>query len=732
MSVVGALGRFLFNVGRLAALIVILYFAVYIRLDAVFTYGRVIHEFDPWFNYRATEYLVNNGYEKFKTWYDDESWYPLGRPVGSTIYPGMMITASALFRTFEYFDLGISLNDVCVFIPAGFAIFSCIFTCGIAFEATKSFNAALMATFFMAIIPAHLMRSVAGGYDNESVAVAAICSTFYFWLRSLRTPSSWPFAILAGFSYIYMVAAWGGYVFVLNMVGIHAALLTVLQFDLHLHRCYSIFFVIGTIGALQFPIVGWLPLQSLEQLGPLFVFLGMQGLAFLLYCKNKYFGGQDDNKYKAFRMQLISAGVVVAAAGFAFLLSTGWIAGLSNRIRSLFIPHTHTGNPLVDSVAEHQSTPNTVYWHYFHAACHFGPIGFVACFFNRNPGKLFVILYCVLAGYFSRKMIRLVLLLAPAASIASGIGAMLILEWAWGILSALTTSSPAEETEEAKAAKTPKKDAKDAKKASKGESLSAVLNHFDASVLSANPLLRLVQTLGSFLLPLLVLLYCIRFGHHSFAVSSELSHPTIMVKARAQDGSPMIIDDFRQAYWFLRDKTPEGSRVMAWWDYGYQINGIGNRTTIADGNTWNHEHIALLGRCLISPEDQAHRMIRHLADYVLVWTTRYAGMAGDDLAKMPHMARIGASVFNDLNPNDYWMDQQGNASPKLRKSLLYKLHFYKFSPEVSVLTKFEEAYTSPNRMVRIYKVKDVAPRHPVGSYPPALDFVLKKSKAFKQ
>lgn len=25
---------------------------------------------------------------------------------------------------------------------------------------------------------------------------------------------------------------------------------------------------------------------------------------------------------------------------------------------------------------------------------------------------------------------------------------------------------------------------------------------------------------------------------------------------------------------------------MAWWDYGYQINGIANRTTIADGNTW--------------------------------------------------------------------------------------------------------------------------------------------------
>ena len=31
---------------------------------------------------------------------------------------------------------------------------------------------------------------------------------------------------------------------------------------------------------------------------------------------------------------------------------------------------------------------------------------------------------------------------------------------------------------------------------------------------------------------------------------------------------------------WLRDNTPEDSRVMSWWDYGYQINGIANRTTM--------------------------------------------------------------------------------------------------------------------------------------------------------
>lgn len=55
------------------------------------------------------------------------------------------------------------------------------------------------------------------------------------------------------------------------------------------------------------------------------------------------------------------------------------------------------------------------------------------------------------------------------------------------------------------------------------------------------------------------------------------------------------------------------------------LSGIGNRTTIADGNTWNHEHIALLGRTLTMPEKEGHRVARHLADYILVW----AGGGGD-------------------------------------------------------------------------------------------------------
>ena len=85
---------------------------------------------------------------------------------------------------------------------------------------------------------------------------------------------------------------------------------------------------------------------------------------------------------------------------------------------------------------------------------------------------------------------------------------------------------------------------------------------------------------------------------------------------------------------------------MAWWDYGYQITAIANRTTLADGNTWNHEHIALLGKALTASEEEGYEIARHLADYVLVW----GGGGGDDLAKSPHLARIANSVYRDHCP----------------------------------------------------------------------------------
>jgi len=194
---------------------------------------------------------------------------------------------------------------------------------------------------------------------------------------------------------------------------------------------------------------------------------------------------------------------------------------------------------------------------------------------------------------------------------------------------------------------------------------------------------------------------------------------------------------------------------MAWWDYGYQITGIAKRTSIADGNTWNHEHIATLGRTLTSSEKKAHNAIRHLADYVLVW----AGGGGDDLAKSPHLARIGNSVFPDHCGDDDpkcnmfgFYEEDGSPTPMMAKSLLYKLCQNGVTPGVKANPNlFQEVHSTKYGLMRVYKVMNVSEEskawvadpknricdapgswYCVGQYPPALQKLIAKRKNFAQ
>lgn len=87
---------------------------------------------------------------------------------------------------------------------------------------------------------------------------------------------------------------------------------------------------------------------------------------------------------------------------------------------------------------------------------------------------------------------------------------------------------------------------------------------------------------------------------------------------------------------------------MSWWDYGYQITGMANRTVLVDNNTWNNTHIATVGRAMASPEKIAYETAKAMdAKYVLVL---YGGMSyysGDDISKFIWMIRIGGKFSNN-------------------------------------------------------------------------------------
>ena len=749
--------------GRLLAVVAALVQCVRIRLHAVANYGAVIHEFDPWFNYRATKYLVDHGWEAFSQWYDYESWYPLGRPVGSTVYPGLMVTAASAFHVSERFDLGWSLNDICVYIPAVFAVLTCLCVYGITYEVSLSRSAATLACGMMAVMPAHLMRSVAGGFDNEAVAVPAIALVFYLWLCAIKAPArtAWIYGALAGVAYIYLVSSWGAYIFVLNMIGVHVGVVMLLmgRFSWRMYLAFTMFYVIGTAGALQFPVVGWQPLQSLEQMGPLAVF----GLAQIVALAEAFVRWTQKGPEDAFAVRILF--LTLAALGGACvvqaLVPPGFFGPLSARVSGLFVRHTKTGNPLVDSVAEHQATPTRVYWLYFHVCTYLTPLGFyllwrqvthkdeirasekeedgtAAAAAALTSARIFVLLLTGISFYFSSRMIRLVLLFSPAAAIASGIAGSRYAGWA--IKTALTVDATTALSVR-QSQRAPSRTRTTANASDSDDILKIAQRELDD-----NP--EMLQGV-SWMSLMVCVLGGLAFVNHSLQMAPYLSEPQVIVRipeksSTSSEGSvdssgqpkKIIADDFREAYWWLRDNTPKNARVLAWWDYGYQLAGIAERTTLADGNTWNHEHIALVGRCFVKPEEESHAIVRHLADYVYIWTTRHAGLYGDDLAKSPHMARIAGSVFSDVNASGFrFLDKDGTPSEDMEASMLYSLHSHGFAPDVAEPQFYEEVFTSKNSMARIYKVKDVSEEsREYGdthhAYPPALGPVLSRMRNF--
>jgi len=226
--------------------------------------------------------------------------------------------------------------------------------------------------------------------------------------------------------------------------------------------------------------------------------------------------------------------------------------------------------------------------------------------------------------------------------------------------------------------------------------------------------------------------------HCTWVTSNAYSSPSIVLATTNNDGSRNILDDFREAYFWLRQNTPDDARIMSWWDYGYQIAGMANRTTLVDNNTWNNSHIALVGKAMSSNETAAYEIMKSLnVDFVLVIFGGVIGYSGDDINKFLWMVRIAEGEHpKDIKESDYFTPQgefrvDRSGSPVLLNCLMYKLCYYRFgelkldyrapsgydrtrNAEIGnkdiKLTHLEEAYTSEHWLVRIYRVKPLQSR----------------------
>lgn len=666
------------------------------RLFSVLRYESVIHEFDPYFNYRTTKYLVEEGFYNFHNWFDDRAWYPLGRIIGGTIYPGLMVTSAFFYHILHYVNITIEIRNICVFLAPFFSSLTVIVTYLLTKELSSS-GAGLIAACLISIVPGYISRSVAGSYDNEGIAIFCMLLTYYLWIKAVKSGSIY-WSALCAIAYFYMVSSWGGYVFLINLIPMHVfALMIVGRFSNRIYVAYSIVYVLGTILSMQISFVGFQPIQSSEHMAAFGIFGLCQLMAFYEYAQSKLSADQFQVLFKAVATLLATALAVVGT----ILTITGKISPWTGRFYSLLDPSYAKNNiPIIASVSEHQPTSWSSFYFDLQILMTMFPVGIYFCFKNLTDANIFIILYGMTSVYFAGVMVRLMLVLAPVMCILSGIGISAILVTYMKNMDAPKVDKKLKKSEE----NYPKKSE--------------------------------IATIIVFFMCFFLANYVF---HCTWVTSEAYSSPSIVLSANSGNGDKIIFDDFREAYYWLRYNTHEDAKVMSWWDYGYQITAMANRTILVDNNTWNNTHISRVGQAMSSTEEKAYEIAKSLdVDYVLIIFGGMVGYSSDDINKFLWMVRIGGSteLGSHIHESDYYtpsgefrIDKEG--SQTLLNCLMYKLSYYKFgqlytdsekppgydrvrNAEIGnknfELSKFEEAYTTEHWMVRIFKVKDLENR----------------------
>ena len=76
------------------------------------------------------------------------------------------------------------------------------------------------------------------------------------------------------------------------------------------------------------------------------------------------------------------------------------------------------------------------------------------------------------------------------------------------------------------------------------------------------------KKMGAVLLLFFLAVQSVTFWKYSQRMAKGMSQPSIMFQATLRDGTTIIVDDYREAYWWLRENTTSDARVLSWWDYG--------------------------------------------------------------------------------------------------------------------------------------------------------------------
>jgi dolichyl-diphosphooligosaccharide--protein glycosyltransferase len=609
-------------------------------------YGFQLNEFDPFFNYRATQYLLDHGINAYVHWHDDMSWYPNGRDVFSSAQVPLHVTDAILYKIFGG---GTSLYDFTIIFPVVFGSMTAIVVFALV-RVLGGTSAGLFASLFFALSPPIIVRGTIGWFKSEPLGLFYGLLGVYLFLSALKSKNK-KIAIAkllgGGFFLAIGFASWGGIEFFLLPLGLFFIALPFIRKD---HN--FLLWAVPLFVAMTMIIAGGLFARP----GPAFVF-GIRGLAMIgptillvvIIFIQKY--SKEQNRTR--NSLLVLAALIIIGS---IILSSGASHSASFRYLNAVNPFLTSQDPLVDSVAEHATPTLQTNFSYFSILMLFAGLGIWLMFRKKSPDEntsglslrnemiVFALIIGIIGAYSGSTFSRLELLTATSVIILSSIG-----------LAALTADILKRENIHSKVIESSKKGTTQTKRDT-------------APTKKTIDLLGRIPKIAFVVVVVALLLIPTLYPVNANWLSITKSPPTIL-----NGGSNFAIsfNDWPDSLKWIKDNTPKDSVVASWWDYGYWIQTLGERKTLADNSTISTMTIAQIAKMLLSSPDEAWKMLKNMgANYVLVYVVGqkfvsngqdlYILGGGGDESKKQWFMKIGgldSSKFlqdDSFTPTDYF------------------------------------------------------------------------------
>ena len=193
-------------------------------------YGLELNEFDPFFNFRATEYIIENGFSEYFEWYDNKTWYPHGRDISATSQVMLHVTTAI---TYEIFGANLSLYDYTILFPAIIGSLTVIIIFGLVRIIGGTFAGIIASLLFAVSLPV-IIRGTIGWFKSEPLGIFYGLFGLYLFLSAIKSDNKKIAILKITFSAMLLsfgLSSWGGNQFFIIPIGLFILALPFVQKD---------------------------------------------------------------------------------------------------------------------------------------------------------------------------------------------------------------------------------------------------------------------------------------------------------------------------------------------------------------------------------------------------------------------------------------------------------------------------------------------------------------------